>query len=192
MLKQIINIWRNNNGTFLFVCGLAVVSIMSVLWRFDMIPEIGPSLRASPMMIGGRTTAVPTILVVSITSEDAPDAEVLMQIFSAIGIGSELTSPLESRTTTLQDGLSEFVITGLSRGTYAGLAFEDTNGNGQVDLAEDGSPTEPFGLVKVRSQDESKSLSNGAFEVLGEPVFLKIHLLRPKSVSPSRQSQGVR
>ena len=119
----------------------------------------------------------------------APSAEL---IATSDAPCNELTSPLESRTTTLQNGLSEFVITGLSRGTYAGLAFVDTNGNGQVDLAEDGSPAEPFGLVKVRTQDEPKTLSNGAFEVMGDPVFLKIHLLRPNSVSPSRQSEGVK
>ncbi len=193
MLKQLINIWRNNNGTVLFVCGITVVAVMSVLWRFDMIPEIGPSLRASPMLVGSRANPLPNIVVVSITSEDSPNAEVLMQIFSPPDIGSEALSPLESHTTTLQDGLSEFLITGLSRGTFAGLAFVDTNSNGQIDLAEDGSPAEPFGFAKVKPRDESKSFANGVFEVTGDPTFVKIHLLKPKSPLPlPRSSEGVK
>jgi uncharacterized protein (DUF2141 family) len=129
---------------------------------------------------------VPNIVVVSITTDDSPNAEVIMQIFSANDIGSESMQPLESRTTTLQDGLSEFLVTNLPRGLYAGRAFVDTNGNGQVDLTEDGSLAEPFGLVKVRSQDDSKSRANGEFELFGDPVFVK------SLASPSRSSAGAR
>ena len=143
------------------------------------------------MLIGSRATPLPSILVVSITTDDSPNAEVLMQIYSATDIGSESLSPLESHTSTLHDGLSEFVITGLPRGTFAGLAYVDINNNGQIDLAEDGSPAEPFGFAKFKERDEAKSLANGVFEVGGEPTFVKIHLLKPKSpVTPARASEG--
>lgn len=189
MLKQIVDIWRNNYGSLLSGCGLAVVIVMSVLWRFDMIPDIGQSLRASPMMIGPRVASLPNIVVVSIMSDDLQDAEVLMQVYSAPGLPSDTLAPLESRATVMQSGLSEFLITGLARGTYAGLAYVDTNSNGQVDLAQDGSPAEPFGMVKMKTYDESKSLPDGVFEVSGEPTFVKIHLLKPKSPVPSRSSE---
>ncbi len=178
MLKQIINIWRNNNGSTLFVCGLLVVFFMSVLWRFDMIPDIGQSLRASPMMIGSRVTSMPTIVVVSITSDDYKSSDVQMQIFSAPEMVSESLAPLESRTTTMRDGLSEFLIMGLARGTYAGIAYVDVNSNGQIDLADDGSPAEPCGFAKASPHGETQAL--GVFEVSGDPTFVKIHLLKPK------------
>jgi uncharacterized protein (DUF2141 family) len=192
MLTKIINIWQNNYGTFLFACGIGVVIAMSVLWRLDLIPEIGPSLRASPMMLGGRATPPPNIVVVSITSEDSPDAEVLLQIFSAYDFGGESMSPLETRHIVMHHGLSEFLITGLVRGAYAGLAFVDTNNNGELDLASDGSPVEPFGFARAITNDESKSLANGVFEVSGEPAFVKIHLLKPKSPVSSRPIEGAK
>jgi len=190
MLKQIINIWRNNNGTILFACGLAVVIVMSILWRFDMIPDVGQSLRASPMLIGGRVTSLPNIVVVSITSEDPPAAEVHMQVFSTPEMIGDSMSPIESRITTMQNGISEFLIMGLARGTYAGIAYIDSNDNGQIDLAEDGSPAEPFGFAKVRSEDDTQSLANGVFDVSGDPIFVKINLIKPKfPVAPARPSE---
>jgi uncharacterized protein (DUF2141 family) len=180
MLKQIINIWRNNNGTLLFICGAAVVVVMSVLWRFDMIPDIGQSLRASPTVMGGRVTALPTIVVVSITSDDITTADVQMQIFTTPAIVSESLVPIETRTVTMRAGLSEFLVTGLARGAYAAIGYIDINSNGQIDLAADGSPAEPFGFAKTSSQIDSQTLANGVFEVSGEPAFVKIHLLKPK------------
>lgn len=188
MLKQIMNIWRNNNGTFLFACGLSVVVLMSILWRFDMIPDIGQSLRASPTLIaGGRVTVMPNIVVVSISSEDFPTAEVHMQVFSTPELVSESLSAIENRRTTLRNGLSEFVILGLSRGAYAGLAYIDTNENGQIDFAEDGSPAEPIGFARVNLPDDAPALGRGVFEVTGDPTFVKIHLTKPKfPVTPLR------
>ena len=191
MLKQIINSWRNNNGTILFVCGLAVMIVMSILWRFDLVPDIGQSLRASPIMIGGRAATLPNIVVVSITSKDFPNTEVHMQVFSTPELVNESLSPIETRTTMMRDGLSEFLIMGLPRGIYAGLAYVDTNSNGIIDLAENGTPAEPFGFVKVSSQGESQSLANGVFEVSGDPTFVKINLTKPKfPVSPSRAPEN--
>lgn len=192
MLKQLINIWRSNNGTVLFAFGVVAAIFMSFLWRFDMIPDIGPALRASTMMIGSRQTKyVPTIVVVSITADDYPDADVMMQIFSAPDLASESTTPVETRNTTLKGGLSEFVILDLLRGTFAGFAFIDSNGNGQIDLADDGSPAEPMGYVTAKSHDESKSLGNGVFEVTGEPTFVKIHLLKP-ALPSSRSREDIK
>lgn len=186
MLKHLLNIWRNNNGTLLFACGLGVVIVMSILWRLDMIPDIGKTLRTSPMIIGSRVTPLPNIVVVSITSDDLKNAEVVTQLFS--NTPSDTLAPLESRTTVMHDGLSEFLITGLARGTYAGIAFVDVNSNGQVDLAEDGSAMEPFGMMKVRTFDESKSLPSGVFELSGDPIFVKIKLLAPKTPVASQSS----
>jgi uncharacterized protein (DUF2141 family) len=185
MLKQIINIWRNNNGSFLFACGLTVVLIMSVLWRFDMIPDLGQSLRASPMLIGGRVTSLPTIVVVSITSDETVTGEVQMQIFSSPEMLSESLSPIESRVTTLRNGKSEFLIMGLARGAYAGVAYVDTNYNGLIDFTDDGVPTEPFGFAKVSTPEDTQALASGVFEVTGDPSFIKIHLKNPKPIVTS-------
>ena len=181
MLKQIFNIWRNNNGTFLTACGLAVMIVMSILWRFDLIPDLGQSLRVSPILLGGRVTSLPNIVVVSITSDDFPTAEVQMQVFSTPEMVNESLSPIESHLTTLRNGLSEFLLMGLARGAYAGIAYIDVNNNGQLDLGEDGSPAEPYGFAKASSQDDSQPLAGGVFEVTGDPAFIKIHLKKPKS-----------
>lgn len=180
MLKQISHIWKNNNGTVLAVCGFSAVIMMSVLWRFDLIPDIGQSLRVSPMLVGGRATSLPNIVVVSVTYEDMPDADVFTQVFTAVNGDNELLTPVESRSTTLRNGLSEFLLIGLARGVYAGLAYVDVNGNGQIDLAEDGSAAEPLGFARVNTQDAEHASAKGVFEVSGEPTFIKIHLSKPK------------
>ncbi len=165
---------------------------MSILWRFNMIPDIGQSLRVSPILIGGRIKSAPNIVVVSITSDDLQDAEVHMQVFSSPGMVSELSTPVDTRTVTIRNGLSEFLLTSLPRGSYAGLAYVDVNTNGQIDLADDGSPAEPFGFAKVSSPAEAQSVANGVFDVSGDPTFIKIHLIRPKfPVAPSRPPEDV-
>ena len=115
-----------------------------------------------------------------------------MQVFSSPGMVSELSTPVDTRTVTIRNGLSEFLLTSLPRGSYAGLAYVDVNTNGQIDLADDGSPAEPFGFAKVSSPAEAQSVANGVFDVSGDPTFIKIHLIRPKfPVAPSRPPEDV-
>ncbi len=80
----------------------------------------------------------------------------------------------------MERGLSEFVVTDLARGTYAAMAFIDINENLQLDLADDGSPAEPFAFAKVSHRSE-ENLANGVFNVSVEPVFVKFHLKVPSS-----------
>ena len=142
------------------------------------------------MLIGGRVTSLPTIVVVSITSDDTSTMDVQMQVFSSPEMVTDSLSPIESRVTTMRNGLSEFLIFGLARGAYAGAAYVDTNLNGQIDIADDGSPAEPFGSARVSSQSDSQPLANGVFEVTGEATFIKIHLKKPKNpVAPARTTE---
>ena len=55
-------------------------------------------------------------------------------------------------------GSVDVVIPGVSAGDYAVAAFQDTNGNGQLDVGSNGVPTEPW------------ALSNGA-GTSGAPTF---------------------
>lgn len=181
MLKQLTDIWRNNHGSILFASGCVVAIVMSIAWRLDLIPDIRPTLRTSPTLMGGtRSKVVPNIVVVSVTSDEPLDGEVTFQVFTPPDTPNEPLVPFTSRTHRMERGVSEFVVTDLARGTYAAMAFIDINSNLQLDLADDGAPAEPFAFAKV-SHRSDETLANGVFNVALEPVFVKFHLKAPAS-----------
>ena len=179
MLKQLIQVWRNNHGPILFVSGFVVAICMSVLWRFNLIPDIGPALRASPTLMGNRSKPATNIVVMTVTSDELPDAEVTIQFFSPPDMLSDTLTPLEIRTERLESGLKEFVKTDLPRGTFAAIAFVDLNENMQLDINDEGLPTEPFAFATSNRTKDASTLANGVFEVGLEPTFLKFKLKNP-------------
>ena len=186
MLKQLIQVWRNNHGPILFVSGFLVAICMSVLWRFNLIPDIGPALRASPTLMGTRAKTVPNIVVVSITLDDSPDAEVTLQVFSPPDVASETLTPLETRTVQLDEGVAEFVMTALPQGTFAAIAYFDVNENMQLDISDEGTPTEPYAFASSKQSNDASTRAKGVFEVGTEPAFVKFNLKNPLSAEASK------
>ncbi len=191
MLKQLIQVWRNNHGPILFVSGFLVAICMSVLWRFNMIPDIGPALRASPRLMGDRTKPAPNIVVVSITSEDAPDAEITLQFFAPPEFANETLTPLETRKERLDDGIAEFLLTDLARGTFAAIAYIDANENMQLDISEEGIPTEPYAFASSKRANDASAQAKGVFEVGNEPTFIKFTIKAPLAAQAQRPEQSV-
>ena len=181
MFKQILNVWQNNHGTILATCGAIVAIFMSLAWRMDLLPDISPAMSRPATLLGGRPKAQPSTLVVTITSEDPLDADVTLQLFSPSQVNFETLSPIATQTVKMQNGFSEFVVTELSRGVFAGLAYIDTNDNSVCDLDGEGLPVEPFGMVSTKPTDASKRLPEGVFEIGAEPQFIKIHLHKPST-----------
>ena len=138
-------------GRYCSPCGFLVAIFMSVMWRFDLIPDIRPIMRTSPTLMGSRTRTMANIVVVTVTCEDVPNAQVTIQFFTPSETGSDSLTPLESRNEQLDGGIKEFLVTDLARGAVAGIAYIDLNGNGQLDIADDGTSMEPFAFASAKS-----------------------------------------
>ncbi len=188
MLKQLLQVWRNNHGPILFVSGFLVAICMSVLWRFNLIPDIGPALRASPTLLGSRSKSLHNIVVVTVTSDDSTSEEVTLQFFSPSEIASETLTPVDTRTERLEGGTAEFLISDLPRGTFAAIAYMDANENMQLDVSEDGTPTEPFAFATTKQANDISVRAKGVFEVGMEPTFLKFDLKQPVASDAAKPS----
>lgn len=194
MLNKMANIWHNNHGSTLTICGLVVALVMSIIWRYDLVPEIGPPSITNPSLSGKRTTPQ-SIVVVTINSASEQNAKVSLRIVGA-NYGEEDPPPTifsrfvnYSSSTTLRNGLSEMVLTDVSRGTYGAFAFIDEDGNEEVTFDADGVPLEPFAIARQTSVETPEGTLEGGFELGSEPVFLKFDF--PASNS-KRQSSGVK
>lgn len=122
---------------------------MSIAWRFDLVPEIGPPLSQPTAGIAefAPPPVHPNILVVSIRSLDLREGNVILQVVGPPQTEGEQLSPIYSRTAKLQDGQAEFVVTRLSRGTFAAYAFVDLDDNQEFSMDKRGQPTEPYGFA---------------------------------------------
>ncbi len=185
MLSKIANIWRDNHGSALTICGLLVALIMSIAWRFDLVPEIGPPLSQPTALYGVRAPVHPNILVVSIRSLDLREGNVILQVVGPPQTEGEQLSPIYSRTAKLQDGQAEFVVTQLSRGAFAAYAFVDLDDNQEFSMDKRGQPTEPYGFARLAGGSEPKQLAEGVFELSNEPVFIKFQLRTPSAGLPT-------
>ncbi len=179
MLSKIADIWRNNYGSTLTIFGLVVALVMSVASRYDLVPTIGPPSNQSPTLYGRRLNSQTTILVVSIRSQDFREGTVVFQVVGPPQAVDEPLVPIFSRTVKLQDGLAEFVVTELARGTFAAFAFLDPNDSQELVMDQSGLPTEPYGFARPAGVNEPKLLADGVFELTTEPVFIKIQLRKP-------------
>lgn len=183
MLKQLIQVWRNNHGPILFTSGFIVAIVTSVMWRFDLIPDIRPVMRSSPTLLGNRTRTLTNIVVVSITYDENPNALVTVQFFTPSESGSDSLTPLESRSEQLEGGSKEFLVTDLARGAVAGIAYVDLNQNSQLDIDENGTANEPFAFATVKQPENAPPAARGVFEVGMEPVFVKFRLKQPNAAA---------
>ena len=94
---------------------------------------------------------------VEITVENATGTGTVYVALQSEGIfgGNDATY---GGTATPMNGMAEVEIAGVMAGDYAVAAFQDTNGNGVLDIGGNGVPTEPW------------ALSNGA-GTAGAPAF---------------------
>ncbi len=189
MFNQLIQIWRNNHGPILFISGFVVAIVMSVMWRFDLIPDVRPVMRSSPTLLGSRARVPTNVVVVSVTSEETPEAMVTIQFFTPSDSGGESLSPLESRTEQLDGGVKEFLITDFTRGAVAGVAYVDLNENAQLDISEDGTPIEPFAFASAKQAEGAQPFGRGVFEVGTDPVFVKFRLKQPSNAATSAKPE---
>lgn len=187
MLSKIANLWQDNHGSALTICGLLVALIMSIAWRYDLVPEVGPPSNVIPTLTGQRPIVKPNILVATIRSQEAREGKLILQIVGPPAAENEPLEPVYSRQVALQEGVAEFVVTELSLGTYAAFAFLDLDGNEVLNIDDAGLPAEPFGFARSVGSAEPKKLGDGVFELSGEPVFIKIQLRVPvTSRTPSK------
>ena len=76
--------------------------------------------------------------------------------------------PLEIRTLVPENGIARTSFTGLPPGRYALSAFQDVNGNGELDENLLGVPTEPYGFSgNVRGKLAPPSFDDAAITLSG-------------------------
>jgi uncharacterized protein (DUF2141 family) len=193
MLSKMATIWKNNHGSTLTVCGLVVAMLMSIAWRYDIFPEIGPPSELGTPLYGRRLPRPTNIVVVAIRSLDTQEGTVILQVVGPPLSEGEALLPIYSRSAKLQDGLAEFVVTDLPRGTYAAFAYLDSDHNDELNLDDSGVPTEPYGFARISGGREPRQLADGVFELINEPVFLKFQLRKPSPPSAlDAKSSGIK
>jgi uncharacterized protein (DUF2141 family) len=168
MFSSLVKTWQVNHGTPIAICSLIVALVMSIAWRFDLIPDIRPPSNFVPGY-GSRQTTPATLLIVTITSDVIQEGDCIFQLVD------ESMTPVFSQTCTLKDGQAEFVVTSLRRGTYAGLAFIDSNQDGEFNV-ENGVAKEPFGWIRPKRNQPTQAMADSVFELSQEPTFVKVHI----------------
>jgi Uncharacterized protein conserved in bacteria (DUF2141) len=175
MLSTLSKTWQVNHGTPIALCSLLAAALMSIAWRFDLIPEIGPPSSFAPGLLGRRSAPAQTLLIVTAS---APVKEGNLTLL----IQDDELNSVHTQTAPIHDGFSEFVVTQLKRGTYVGRAYIDQNENGQLDISEGGVFLEPAGLVYPTTPRTQEPFPEGVFEVFQDPVFVKVVLRAPTTI----------
>lgn len=172
MFSTLSKTWQVNHGTPIAICSILVAVVMSIAWRFDLVPDIGPPSSFAPGLLGGRATPPQTLLIVTAT---APIKEGELTLL----IQDDGLSLVHTHNAPIHDGIAEFVVTQLKRGTYVGRAYIDMNENGQLDMTEEGKALEPAGLVTTTTPRSAEPFPEGVFEILQDPVFVKVAIRAP-------------
>lgn len=85
-----------------------------------------------------------------------------------------LKTPLESKSATIENGLSTVEFENISIGNYAIVCFHDENSNGQMDFELNGMPKEAFGASNNVMNFGPPQFEDAKFEVSNNSVTLEI------------------
>lgn len=150
---------------------------MSMLWWFDLIPDMSAFTPASKPNFRATSSKKSVKLVVYIESVSVKEGELTFQIEAPSGYDDGSLTTVLSQEVKLNEGLAEFVVSDLINGTYVGLAFMDINKNGVLDLDAQGRPTEPFAAARQTTPAPERKLGPGVFVISSsEPVFVHLNL----------------
>ena len=84
-------------------------------------------------------------LVVSITDVEVADASIMIEVVDEAGFDSDDGEPTAVAEISADNGTWTVTIPALLPGDYGIMAFQDVNGNGELDFGLRG-PKEPFGV----------------------------------------------
>ncbi len=162
LIQSLTRTWKNNHGGLLLGMGVVAAVIMSLVWYFNVLPDVElvpESNIGNPLQ---PTSQSPLIVVISgepSESVERPTPGYVLLLDQA----GKLTENLESSGTLPffidEKGLGSVAIRRPQFINFAVIAFLDSNQNGRLDF-KNGVPTEPVRTpLSPRTQPKSYDLA---------------------------------
>lgn len=85
-----------------------------------------------------------------------------------------LQTPLQSKSGTIQEGISTVEFENISAGNYSIVCFHDENSNGRMDFELNGMPKESYGTSNNVMNFGPPQFDNSKFELTNEDKTLEI------------------
>jgi hypothetical protein len=181
MLKSILKSWKENRGNLLLILGSVAGLVMSLVWYFELVPEITLVTRNMPgtlVSTGPRVASSSLVGIVRAPArqqlpESAPTAvrQAVVEVYPPSHAPPENLSPLLLQTVELRDdgGPVAVVFNDLPPGKYAAVAYIDLNDNGRFDIEELGVTNEPFCLGRLAGPPrQSNAVGSGNSDNAGD------------------------
>lgn len=197
MIRQILESWKENCGNLLVLLGLLAGLLMSLIWHFELVPEVGLMARGIPGPLVSATPRHNSNALVAIVrnparssttsntiSKSGESLRAFVEVYLPYDSPPHLVAPLLVQSITLRDdGVPVAVLfSDLQPGRYTAVAYIDVNGSGRFDTyeAEGGAIDEPFCVAQsIRparidgAGDEasgSEKIDSGAGDANGEKL----------------------
>jgi uncharacterized protein (DUF2141 family) len=165
------HVWRENNGGWLLLAGIAASLLLGFLWRWQLIPDIKISKTTQQPLLSQTIARQNSVLVAQIMASDVEaGSKGLILLFRPENDPQQ--PPAFQQSFRLDDSAMTTVLMVLPPGTYSVFAFLDKNDNGQLDF-EGTVPLEPMKLPSSSIRSNSESQESGAEVTLVPqiPVF---------------------
>lgn len=152
MLKNFQDIWQRNRGNWLFSVAFLIITTACVLWRFNLLPEIQlePSTPYDEGIRRGRPQPIRLVftIIAGKKLEQSP-VEGMVAIYRPTSRIVDAGEPLKTIGFELEAGqVASVFVNDLRAGSYAPIVFLDINGNGRLDMSENGTPLEPMKTIE--------------------------------------------
>lgn len=163
MLRSILKSWKENRGNLLLVLGAVAGLIMSLVWYFDLVPEVSLTARSLPGTListapRSASRSLVGIVRLPVVEEGAPvTRQVIVEVYPPSDAVLQQHPPLLVQSVKLRNDSAPVavVFNDLPTGKYAAVAYVDLNENGRFDIDESGDISEPFCLARLASPTTS-------------------------------------
>lgn len=174
MLQNILKSWKRNHGNLLLTIGVVAALIMSLVWYFNILPDVEfvPDSTLSTQLPAGTNKTTPVFILVSgpvspLGQQRRPSG--IIQVHASDGNLDADTQPIQQWEFTLDHaGFATIGLMPPRSGSLAIVVFLDRNENGVLDYNSSGRPTEPLRItpdttkppVSLELDDAAIDLSN--------------------------------
>ena len=108
---------------------------------------------------------------VSVTNALNNNGTISFALYSEEGF---LKMPINSKSSTIEKGLSTVIFENISEGSYSVVCFHDENSNGKMDFELNGMPKENYGASNNVMNYGPPQFEDSKFDVKNEDVTLEI------------------
>ena len=183
MFDQFRQIWRQNNGNLLLMMGGIVIAIGSVVWYFNVLPDVRLVVPNNLALQLPASSNRPTEELIVLIRGPARSPSMLRGIQGMVmllppaGELTEFPQPLQTLPFEMDArGMAGVTLNGTGRPEVAIAAFLDLNSNGILDIDAAGLPTEPVRLSSF-PMEEPRTLSLSVSPIVpesGSPTIVEL------------------